>query len=96
MSRKLYIYIYKINNKVMQIKEEYKTKIVQLRDSFNEIVVTLGQLAIQKATIERDENYLKEQYQKFGLEEQELLAKIQTEYGEGNLDIDTGEFTPKQ
>jgi hypothetical protein len=80
----------------MQIKEEYKTKIVQLRDSFNEIVVTLGQLAIQKATIERDENYLKEQYQKFGLEEQELLAKIQTEYGEGNLDIDTGEFTPKQ
>ena len=80
----------------MQIKEEYKTKIVQLRDSFNEIVVTLGQLAIQKATIERDENYLKEQYQKFGLEEQELLAKIQTEYGEGNLDIDTREFTPKQ
>lgn len=80
----------------MQIKEEYKTKIVELRDSFNEIVITLGQLAIQKATIERDENYLKEQYQKFGLEEQELLAKIQTEYGEGNLDIDTGEFTPKQ
>jgi hypothetical protein len=46
----------------MQIKEEYKTKIVQLRDSFNEIVVTLGQLAIQKATIERDENYLKDLY----------------------------------
>lgn len=79
----------------MQIKEEYKTKIVELRDSFNEIVIALGQLAIQKATIERDENYLQEQYQKFGGEEKELLAKIQTEYGEGNLDIDTGEFTPK-
>jgi hypothetical protein len=79
----------------MQIKEEYKTKIVELRDSFNEIVIALGQLAIQKATIERDTNYLQEQYQRFGLEEKELLAKIQTEYGEGNLDIDTGEFTPK-
>ena len=79
----------------MQIKEEYKTKIVELRDSFNEIVIALGQLAIQKDTIERDENYLQEQYQRFGLEEKELLAKIQTEYGEGNLDIDTGEFTPK-
>jgi hypothetical protein len=79
----------------MQIKEEYKTKIVELRDSFNEIVIALGQLAIQKAAIERDENYLQEQYQRFGLEEKELLAKIQTEYGEGNLDIDTGEFTPK-
>ncbi len=80
----------------MQIKEEYKTKITELRDSFNEIVITLGQLAIQKATIEQDEKYLQEQYQKFGLEEKELLTKIQTEYGEGNLDIDTGEFTPKQ
>ena len=79
----------------MQIKEEYKTKIVELRDSFNDIVIALGQLAIQKATIERDTNYLQEQYQRFGLEEKELLAKIQTEYGEGNLDIDTGEFTPK-
>jgi hypothetical protein len=80
----------------MQIKEEYKTKIAGLRDNFNEIVFSLGQLAIQKATIEQDEKYLQEQYQKFGLEEKELLTKIQTEYGEGNLDIDTGEFTPKQ
>ncbi len=80
----------------MQIKEEYKTKIIELRDSFNEIVITLGQLAIQKATIERDEKYLQEQYQKFGLEEIELLTKIETEYGKGDLDIDTGEFTPKQ
>ncbi len=80
----------------MQIKEEYKTKIIELRDSFNEIVITLGQLAIQKATIEQDEKYLQEQYQKFGLEEIELLTKIETEYGKGDLDIDTGEFTPKQ
>ena len=78
----------------MQIKEEYKNKIVELRDNFNEIVISLGELAIQKATIERDEKFLQEQYQKFGLEEKELLSKIQTEYGEGNLDIDTGEFTP--
>jgi hypothetical protein len=80
----------------MQIKEEYKNKIIELRDSFNEIVISLGQLTIQKATIERDEKFLQEQYQQFGLVEKELLAKIQTEYGEGNLDIDTGEFTPKQ
>jgi hypothetical protein len=80
----------------MQIKEEYTTKIIELRDNFNEIVISLGQLAIQKATIEKDEKFLHEQYQKFGLEEKELLSKIQTEYGDGNLDIDTGEFTPKQ
>lgn len=78
----------------MQIKEEYKTKIVELRDKFNEIIISLGQLSIERDRLERDEKYLKEEYQKFGLEERELLSKIQTEYGEGNLDINTGEFTP--
>jgi hypothetical protein len=78
----------------MQIKEEYFTKIVELRDKFNEIIISLGQLSIEKDRLERDEKYLKEEYQKFGAEEQELLAKIQTEYGVGSLDINTGEFTP--
>lgn len=80
----------------MQIKEEYYTQIKTLRDSFNEIVISLGQLAVQKAAVERDEKFLHEEYQRLGLEERELLTTIQTEYGEGNLDIDTGEFTPKQ
>lgn len=80
----------------MQIKEEYKTKIAELRDKFNEIIISLGQLSIEKDRLERDEKYLKEEYQKFGKEEQELLAKIQTEYGVGTLDINTGEFTPNK
>jgi len=78
----------------MQIKEEYFTKIVELRDKFNEIIISLGQISIEKDRLERDEKYLKEEYQKFGSEEQELLSKIQAEYGVGSLDINTGEFTP--
>ena len=78
----------------MQIKEEYKTKMIELRDRFNEIIISLGQISIEKDRIERDEKYLKEEYQKFGAEEQQLLSQIQSEYGVGELDINTGEFTP--
>lgn len=80
----------------MQIKEEYFTKIKELKDSFNTIVISLGQLEIQKQSIENNKNYLLGEYDKFSVEEQELLAKIQTEYGEGDLDINIGDFTPKQ
>lgn len=80
----------------MQIKEEYKTKIIELRDKFNEIIISLGQISIEKDKLERDEKYLKEEYQKFGAEEQQLLSQIQTEYGVGELDINTGEFTPNK
>ena len=80
----------------MQIKEEYLTQIRQLRDNFNGIVISLGQISIQKASLENEEKLLQEEYVKFGIEERELLSKIETEYGQGDLDIDTGEFTPKQ
>lgn len=80
----------------MQIKEEYLTQIRQLRDNFNGIVISLGQISIQKASLENEEKLLQEEYVKFGIEERELLSKIETEYGQGDLDINTGEFTPKQ
>ena len=42
----------------MQIKEEYLTTIRELRDNFNAIVVSLGQISIQKANLENDEKLL--------------------------------------
>ena len=80
----------------MQIKEEYLTTIRELRDNFNAIVVSLGQISIQKANLENDEKLLHQEYIKFGEEERELLSKIETEYGQGDLDINTGDFTPNK
>ena len=80
----------------MQIKEEYLTTIRELRDNFNAIVVSLGQISIQKANLENDEKLLHQEYIKFGAEERELLSKIETEYGLGDLDINTGDFTPNK
>lgn len=80
----------------MQIKEEYLTSIIELRDNFNAIVVSLGQISIQKANLENDEKLLHQEYIKFGAEERELLSKIETEYGQGDLDINTGDFTPNK
>lgn len=80
----------------MQIKEEYLTTIRELRDNFNAIVISLGQISIQKANLENDEKLLHQEYIKFGAEERELLSKIETEYGQGDLDINTGDFTPNK
>lgn len=80
----------------MQIKEEYLTTIRELRDNFNAIVVSLGQISIQKANLENDEKLLHQEYIKFGVEERDLLSKIETEYGQGDLDINTGDFTPNK
>jgi hypothetical protein len=35
-----------------------------------------------------------EELERIGLEEQNFLGEIQKEYGDGNLDTNTGEFTP--
>lgn len=80
----------------MQIKEEYLLKLKQLKEDYENLIISLGQISVQKAQLEMDEKSLQNDYFKKGQEEQELLQKIQVEYGDGNLDLATGEFTPKQ
>ena len=36
-----------------------------------------------------------EELERLTIEEQNFLVEIQKEYGDGNLDTTTGEFTPK-
>ena len=58
-----------------------------------EITVTLGQLDIQKALLEGQRSMVLEELSKLQ-EKQNVTAKeLQSKYGDGNIDLDTGEFT---
>ena len=55
--------------------------------------MTLGQLDIQKALLEGQRSMVLEELSKLQ-EKQNVTAKeLQSKYGDGNIDLDTGEFT---
>jgi hypothetical protein len=78
-----------------QIKPEQLQKVNELKGKFNELTFIIGQNQIQQKQLKADEESMFEELGKLGVEEQNLLVEIQKEYGDGDLDTTTGEFTPK-
>ena len=77
-----------------QIKPEQLQKVNEFKEKFNELVFVIGQNQIQQRQLKADEQSMFEELERLGLEEQNFLGEIQKEYGDGNLDTNTGEFTP--
>jgi predicted transcriptional regulator len=79
-----------------KLSQEELEEIVQLRNEFANVFASIGsiQSRIKELEEENEENYqtLKEVQKK----EAELFEKLKNSYGEGNIDLITGEFKPIQ
>jgi hypothetical protein len=78
-----------------KIKDEQLAKINELKGKFNELTFLIGQNKINQTNLKTEEEEMFEELARLGTEEQTILSEIQKEYGDGNLDTNTGEFTPK-
>ena len=77
-----------------QIRPEQLQKVNELKGKFNELTFIIGQNQIQQRQLKADEQSMFQELDRLGEEEQNFLGEIQKEYGDGNLDTNTGEFTP--
>jgi uncharacterized coiled-coil DUF342 family protein len=79
-----------------KLSQDELNEIVQLRNEFANIFATIGsiQSRIKELEEENEPNYitLKEIQKK----EEVLFEKLKNNYGEGNIDLVTGEFKPIQ
>jgi uncharacterized coiled-coil DUF342 family protein len=79
-----------------KLSQDELNEIVQLRNEFANIFATIGsiQSRIKELEEENQPNYisLKEIQKK----EEVLFEKLKNNYGEGNIDLVTGEFKPIQ
>jgi uncharacterized coiled-coil DUF342 family protein len=79
-----------------KLSQDELNEIVQLRNEFANIFATIGsiQSRIKELEEENEPNYisLKEIQKK----EEVLFEKLKNNYGEGNIDLITGEFKPIQ
>ena len=77
-----------------KIKDEQLAKINELKGKFNELTFLIGKNKIEQISLKAEEEAMISEYARLGQEEQNFLGEIQKEYGDGNLDTNTGEFTP--
>jgi len=91
----------KKKTEVVVPKEEIQ-EIKSLQEKYQGIALQLGQIALQRNqlnkeldNIESNEQKLLVTYDEARELEQEIIKKMTEKYGIGNLDVESGKFTPQ-
>lgn len=72
-----------------------ETELQELKDFQSQsenLIAQLGQLSFKKLQLEREEQYLKQQYTQIITSEAELSKKLKETYGDVQIDLKTGEI----
>ena len=81
-----------MENKVLTQEEIQSLKLIQTNQS--NLVQALGTVEYRIQLLELDKQTLKTQLQKQVEDETKIAEELQEKYGDGNIDLEKGEFIP--
>tara|TARA_R110000772_G_scaffold118811_1_gene224609 strand:- start:336 stop:587 length:252 start_codon:yes stop_codon:yes gene_type:complete len=79
-------------NKIYLTKEE-KKEITDIRTQENDYMVQLGQIEYQIQSLKLQKDTIGKELETFEQRKTKFAQQLQDNYGEGSIDIETGEFT---
>ena len=78
--------------KQTKVTDEELKQISEFQTSIDRITINLGQLALKKLGLDKEEEYLESEYEKILKEEKQLGDNLKEKYGEAQIDLKTGEI----
>ena len=81
-----------MENKLLE-KEELQT-LKDFRVKEENIILSFGQLGYQRAQLDEQEDDLLDFKKKFNKKRSDFATSLTTKYGDGTINIETGEITP--
>ena len=89
------------NNSVKFTKDEMN-QLTELQQTYAAVQNTLGQLSVSRIRLSQElgsldeaENKLRNDFVETQQKERDFVQEINKKYGDGNLDLNTGVFTPR-
>jgi orotidine-5'-phosphate decarboxylase len=79
--------------KPTKLEEQELKDLIDFQEKSETLISRLGQLQFRKLQIEKEEDYLKQQYEQIVASEIEISSKLKEKYGDINIDIKTGDIT---
>ena len=81
-----------MDKKVLTQEELQKLKDFQVKEE--NLVVAFGQLGYQRAVLDEEEDKILDSKKALDTERSEFASSLTSKYGNGTINIDTGEITP--
>ena len=76
------------------LSESEKEQVQEIVQNNQQITQALGNLTVRKINLENEETRLKQQLSTNSQKETELAQKLESKYGKGSVNLETGTFTP--
>lgn len=74
------------------LTEEEKKEIVDIQNQENDYMVQLGQIEYQIQSLKSQKLVISEELKRFEQRKTKFAQQLQNNYGEGSINIETGEF----
>jgi hypothetical protein len=69
-------------------------EIREVQNLYNTVVFQAGQVYLDEITLHDRKGQVEANLQEVKKREQEIVSKLTTTYGQGSINLETGEFTP--
>ena len=76
------------------LTQDELTKLKNVRETFDSLTTVMGSLETQLALINLEKNEVVEQLKNLKQQEIQLGTELKEKYGDGNISLENGEFTP--
>jgi hypothetical protein len=83
-----------MDKKVLTEEELQKLKEFQTREE--NLIVAFGQIAYQQQSLDEQQDKAIQEKEKFDKERSDFATSLTSKYGNGTINIDTGEITPTE
>jgi hypothetical protein len=78
----------------VKFTDEELQEIKELQNLFNAVVYQAGQTYLETLAVRKKKDQVSSNFDEVKRREQELVSKLTTAYGQGKINLETGEFTP--
>lgn len=78
----------------MQLTDEERGELVQLQASWNDLTKKYGELHYQKKLVDADLLTVDAALENLDVQRTDAVNRLQTKYGIGQVNLETGQFTP--
>jgi len=78
----------------VKFNDEELKEIREVQNLYNTVVFQAGQVYLDEITLHDRKGQVESNLQEVKKREQEIVSKLTTTYGQGSINLETGEFTP--
>jgi orotate phosphoribosyltransferase-like protein len=78
----------------VKFTEEELSEIKELQNLYNTVVFQAGQVHLDEISLHEKKGQVEANFAEVKNREQEIISKLTTTYGQGSINLETGEFTP--